>query len=110
MIKSTLAKLPLYYLQVMQPPQYILHELNLIMARFFWGLSAGDINIFVFFKGCSLVCSTILCIIVVPGCPRQSCHKPNRSGFISLQGMVAYDSIARIGTQYSLEVVALNFS
>ncbi|KAL8508728.1 hypothetical protein ACS0TY_019114 [Phlomoides rotata] len=37
LIRSTLATLPLYYLQVLQPTAEIFHELEQIMARFFWG-------------------------------------------------------------------------
>ncbi|KAL8508722.1 hypothetical protein ACS0TY_019108 [Phlomoides rotata] len=36
LIRSTLATLPLYYLQVLQSTAEIFHELEQIMARFFW--------------------------------------------------------------------------
>ncbi|KAL8517772.1 hypothetical protein ACS0TY_015841 [Phlomoides rotata] len=42
LIQSTLATLPLYYLQVLQPTAEIFHELEQIMARFFWGSRDGQ--------------------------------------------------------------------
>ncbi|KAL8537887.1 hypothetical protein ACS0TY_012856 [Phlomoides rotata] len=42
LIRSTLATLPLYYLQVLQPTAEIFHELEQIMARFFWGSRDGQ--------------------------------------------------------------------
>ncbi|KAI3473683.1 hypothetical protein Pfo_031465, partial [Paulownia fortunei] len=37
LIKSTLSSMPLYLLQVTQPPKVVLHNIDQIMARFFWG-------------------------------------------------------------------------
>ncbi|KAL8508725.1 hypothetical protein ACS0TY_019111 [Phlomoides rotata] len=42
LIRSTLATLLLYYLQVLQPTAEIFHELEQIMARFFWGSQDGQ--------------------------------------------------------------------
>ncbi|KAH6767468.1 hypothetical protein C2S52_018451 [Perilla frutescens var. hirtella] len=38
LIKSTLATLPLHIFQVMDPPQEVLHQLEQMIVRFFWGL------------------------------------------------------------------------
>ncbi|KAL6569244.1 hypothetical protein OROMI_013758 [Orobanche minor] len=37
LIKSTLCTIPLHLLQVMDPPQYIIQDLEQIIARYFWG-------------------------------------------------------------------------
>lgn len=37
LIESTLATIPLHILQVMEPPQCVLHQLEQLMARLFWG-------------------------------------------------------------------------
>ncbi|KAI3473730.1 hypothetical protein Pfo_031188 [Paulownia fortunei] len=37
LIKSTLSTMPIYLLQVLQPPKMVLHRIDQIMARFFWG-------------------------------------------------------------------------
>ncbi|KAI3452547.1 hypothetical protein Pfo_009211 [Paulownia fortunei] len=37
LIKSTLSIMPIYLLQVLQPPKTVLHHIDQIMARFFWG-------------------------------------------------------------------------
>lgn len=44
LIKSTLATMPLFLIQVLRPPKFILHTLEQIMAKFFWGAygSASD--------------------------------------------------------------------
>ncbi|KAI3473565.1 hypothetical protein Pfo_031528 [Paulownia fortunei] len=41
LIKNTLSTMPIYLLQVLQPPKMVLHRIEQIMARFFWG-TYGD--------------------------------------------------------------------
>ncbi|KAI3463155.1 hypothetical protein Pfo_019818 [Paulownia fortunei] len=41
LIKNTLSMMPIYLLQVLQPPKMVLHRIEQIMARFFWG-TYGD--------------------------------------------------------------------
>ncbi|KAI3472963.1 hypothetical protein Pfo_029210 [Paulownia fortunei] len=37
LIKSTLTTIPIYLMQVLQPPKTVIHSIEQIMARFFWG-------------------------------------------------------------------------
>ncbi|KAI3463156.1 hypothetical protein Pfo_019819, partial [Paulownia fortunei] len=37
LIKSSLSTIPIFLIQVLQPPKSILHTIEQIMARFFWG-------------------------------------------------------------------------
>ncbi|KAL0294606.1 UNVERIFIED_CONTAM: hypothetical protein Scaly_3118900 [Sesamum calycinum] len=37
LIKSTLCSMPLHLIQVLNPPETVLHSIEQIMARFFWG-------------------------------------------------------------------------
>ncbi|XP_051145949.1 uncharacterized protein LOC127261695 [Andrographis paniculata] len=41
LIRSTLFSLPLYLLQVLHPPQAVLHSVEQLFARFFWGSYHG---------------------------------------------------------------------
>ncbi|KAI3457760.1 hypothetical protein Pfo_014423 [Paulownia fortunei] len=37
LIRSTLSTMPIFLLQVLQPPKFVLHIIEQIMAKFFWG-------------------------------------------------------------------------
>ncbi|KAI3446364.1 hypothetical protein Pfo_003029 [Paulownia fortunei] len=42
LIKSTLSTMPLYLIQVLHPPKMVIHTIEQIMARFFWGSTGAQ--------------------------------------------------------------------